>query len=372
MKMMNEFTSVFSFLTIGTFSVAAQPTAAPSPEAAATNAVGPRIQFATPVYDFVRARQGDPVKYTYVFTNTGDQLLIVTNVQPQCGCTAAGDWTRQVEAGKTGSIPIQFNSAGYNGPVFKQVTVTCNDKRQTVSFLQLKGTIYRPFEINPQVAVFNLPPDSEGGSMVVSITNNMEEPLTLSAPQSNNRAFTVELKTIEPGKGYQLLVSAVPPLNPGSTQGQITLKTSWTNPPVLNITVYANVQAAIGVIPAHITLPAAPLMSAQTNSVMIQNNSTNQLTLSEPAVNAPGVETQIKEVQAGRSFNAFLSFPRGFEIPAGQQVEFTVKSSNPKFPVVRVPITQYPRPVVPMAPAQPAAAATPNPLAPPPLPPVPK
>ena len=220
--------------------------------------MGPRIQFATTVYDFARARQGDPVKYTYIFTNTGDQLLILTNVQPQCGCTTAGDWTRQVEPGKTGSIPIQFNSAGYNNAVFKQVTVTCNDKRQSILFLQLKGTIYRPFEVNPQLAVLNLSPDSEGASTVVNITNNMEEPLTLSAPESNNRAFTAELKTIEAGKGYQLIVSAVPPLS-GTAQGQITLKTSWTNPAVLNVSVYANVQPAVLAIPSHIILPPAPL-----------------------------------------------------------------------------------------------------------------
>ena len=81
-----------------------------------------------------------------MFTNTGDRLLIINNVQPQCGCTTAGEWTRQVEPGKTGSIPIQFNTVGYNGPVFKQVTVTCNVTNQPTVFLQLKGTVYKPFE----------------------------------------------------------------------------------------------------------------------------------------------------------------------------------------------------------------------------------
>jgi copper(I)-binding protein len=363
---MKNLALAFSALAIGTASVPGQPTSAPAPVAAAvTNALGPKIKFATPMYDFGKARSGEPVKYTYIFTNTGDQLLILTNVVPQCGCTAAGDWTRQVEPGKTGNIPIQFNTANYNGAVFKQVTVTCNDKSQSTLFLQLKGTVYKPLEINPQLAVLNISPDAETGSMVVNITNNMDEALSLSAPESNNRAFAAELKTIQPGKGYQLTISAVPPLKPGSTQGQISLKTSWTNQPVLTVSVYANVQPPIVVIPSHITLPPAPLANSQTPSITIQNNSTNQLTLSEPAVNAQGVETQIKEMQPGRSFTALVTFPQGFEIPPGQQVELTVKSSNPNFPVVRVPITQFPRPAVPAAPPTPAAAATPD------LPPLP-
>lgn len=365
--MMKNLVLAISALAFGTASVGGQPTSAPAPIAAtATNAVGAKIKFATPVHEFGRARSGELVKYTYIFTNTGNQLLILTNVQPQCGCTTAGEWTRQVEPGKTGSIPIQFNSANYNGPVTKQVTVTCNDKSQSTLFLQLKGTVYRPFEINPPYPVLNIPPDTDTASVVVSITNNTDEALSLSEPQINNQAFAAELKTIQSGKGYHLIVSAVPPLKPGVTQGQISLKTSWTNPPVLNVSVSVNVQPALAVIPSHITLPPGPLANAQTPSVTIQNQSTNLVTLSEPAVNVPGVEIQLKEMQPGRSFTALVTFPQGFEIPPGLPVELTVKSSNPRSPLVRVPITQLPRPATP-APRvmNPPAAATPN------LPPLP-
>ncbi len=60
-------------------------------------------------------------------------------MQPQCGCTTAGAWTREVEPGQTGTIPIQFNTMAYNGQVFKQVTVNCNVTNQPLVFLQLKG-----------------------------------------------------------------------------------------------------------------------------------------------------------------------------------------------------------------------------------------
>src|SRR5208283_43055 len=119
---------------------------------------------------------------------------VLNTVQPQCGCTTAGDWTKQVEPGQTGSIPIQFNTANYNGPVFKQVTVTCNVTNHSPLFLQLKGTVYRAFDLNPPMAVLNIPPDAETASVVVTITNNTEEPLLLSAPESNNHVFAAELK----------------------------------------------------------------------------------------------------------------------------------------------------------------------------------
>jgi copper(I)-binding protein len=370
--MTKELVAAASILIVGTALVGAQPTSAPPATAAAsTNLLGPRIQFATPVYDFGRAKCGEPVKYTYVFTNTGDRMLIINSVQPGCHCTTAGEWTKQVEPGKTGGIPIQFDTTGTSGMIVRLITVACNIPNQPPMVnLQLKGTVYKPIDVNPPWAVLSVPPDVETASLVVAITNNTEEPLILSAPQSNNRMFSAQLVTNQPGKGYQLKISTVPPLGVGSIQGQVVLKTTWTNTPVISVTVVANVQPALMVMPAFMRVDAGPLANAVTNSVTIQNNSTNRVTLSEPAVNVPGVEAAIRELQPGKSFSAMLTFPQGFLISPGQQVEFTAKSSNPKFPVVKVPVIQLTRPTGPTLPA-PAAAAVRVPVAAPAAAPVP-
>jgi hypothetical protein len=345
-------------LIAGTALVGAQPTSAPPVTAGPlTNALGPRIQFATPVYDFGRVRSGEPVKYTYVFTNTGDRMLIINSVQPGCHCTTAGEWTKQVEPGQTGGIPVQYDTAGANGMTIRQITVACNITNQPpMTYLQLKGTIYKPVDINPPWAVLNVPPDADSASLNVTITNNTEEPLILSPPECNNRMFTAQLVTNQPGRGYLLKVTAVPSQGTGTVQGQIHLKTTWTNTPVIQVMVVANVQPAVMVMPAYMSLMPGPLPNAVTNSVTIQNNSTNLLTLSEPVVSVPGVEATIRELQPGRSFAAMLAFPQGFLIPPGQHVELSVKSSNPRFPVLKVPVMQLTRATGPAAPVRPASA----------------
>ena len=352
-----------AILTAGGASVMAQPTLPPPVAATSTNAGAPQIQFAAPLHEFGRVKSGEPVKYTYVFTNTGNALLIINSVQPQCGCTTAGEWTKQVEPGQTGSIPIQFNTLGYNGSVFKQVTVRCNVTNQPIVFLQLKGTVYKPFEVIPQMAVLNVPPDADTVSAVVIITNNTEEPLMLSSPQSNNRTFAAELKTNTPGKSYQLTISTVPPLAMGSAQAQIVLQTGLTNPPTLNVPAVMNVQPAIMVVPSYITLAPGPLAAPVTNSVSISNRGTNSVELSDPVVSVPGVEAQIRETQAGKAFLAFVAFPQGFQVPPGQQVALSFKTTHPRFPVVKVPIMQMPRPM-------PRAVAAPSPVKATPRPPV--
>lgn len=342
--------------------VFAQPSAPPPVPAtppAQAELAGPKITFATPVYDFGKVKSGDPVKYTFVFTNTGDQALEVKSVQPSCGCTTAGDWTKLVPAGETGNIPVQFNSANFNGQVFKTIAVGSNDRKTPTVILQLKGTVWKAIEMVPPYTVLNIPPDSPKTTAVVRIINNLEEPLTLSDPECNNKSFTATLEPVQPGKEFRVTISPVPPLNPGSVQGKVTLKTSMTNMPTLDVPFWANIQPALMVVPPQIVMPAAPTTAKITQAVTIQNNTTNTLTISDAAVNIPGVEVQLKELQPGRVFNAALTFPEGFEIAPGQQGAFTAKSSNPQQPMIRVPISQMPRGLAPQVQGQtpPSASA---------------
>ncbi|HWW01912.1 MAG TPA: DUF1573 domain-containing protein [Candidatus Acidoferrum sp.] len=344
----------------------AAPAAVPQAGAGA-NPAGPKIQFATPVYDFGRVKAGEPVKYSFVFTNTGDQVLEVKAVQPSCGCTTAGDWTRVVKAGETGNVPVQFNSANFNGPVFKTVTVTSNDRTTPTVVLQLKGSVWKPIEYVPPYTVLNILPDSPTASAVIRIINNTDGPLTLSDPECNTKAFTARLTTTQPGKEYQLTLEAVPPLTPGSIQGKVTLKTSLADLASIEVPFWANVQQPVIVMPPQITLPQNPLTTRATPAVTIQNNSTNAMVLSDLAVNVPGVEVQLRELSPGKTFNISFTFPEGFTIPPGQQVAFTAKSSNPRLPLINVPIVQMPRTVPPPQPAGVPAATLPPAVRPAPL-----
>lgn len=210
---------------------------------------GPRIAFDTPIYDFGEVKSGEVVKHTYVFTNVGGAMLQVSNVHASCGCTTAGEWTKQVEPGKTGSIPIQFNSGGFGGTVGKSITVTCNDTNQPNVILQIKGKVWKPVDVIPQFAVLNLTASAPSNATTVRIVNNEQAPLVLSMPECANQAFAVELKTIQPGKEFEMVIRTASPLS-ASVQAPVTLKTSSTNLPVINITAWANVQQEIMVMPS--------------------------------------------------------------------------------------------------------------------------
>jgi hypothetical protein len=329
----------------------AAPTTATAP--AQPNPTGAHAQFATPVYDFGRAQAGELVKYSFIFTNVGDQALEVTAVQPSCGCTTAGDWTHRVEPGQTGTISVQFNSANFNGPVFKTINVTSNDKQRPVNVLQLKGTVWKPIDVVPQYTVINVPPDSNSASASIKILNHGNDPLMVFSPECTPKSFSVTLTTNTSGQEYTVALKSAIELNIGNIQGKITLKTSSTKTPNLDLPFWVNVQPSVTVSPPRISLAQTPLNAKSPVTLTIQNNTTNTLTVSDGRVNIPGVDVELKEVQPGRMFSAVVTFPEGYNPPVGQPVEVKFKSNQPRMPEIKVPVLSFPRPMASAAPAVP-------------------
>ena len=97
-------------------------------EAATTEASmqGAVITFEEDKFDFGDIYQGDKVEHIFKFENTGNEALIITNVQTTCGCTAP-NWPRApVAPGQEAEIKVVFNSAGKMGIQNKEITIVSN------------------------------------------------------------------------------------------------------------------------------------------------------------------------------------------------------------------------------------------------------
>ncbi len=334
------------FLLASAFAVVGQPVLPVAPAASPTpadKAPAPKIQFVSLVHEFGKVSAGEVVRADFTFTNVGTAPLEITQVRPTCGCTTAGSWERRIEPGKTGTIPLQVNTANFAGPVVKYVTVVCNDPSQPNVMLQIKGTIWKPIDVTPTFVVFNVVGDAQtNDSRTVKIVNNTDGPLAISDIHSSNPSFRAELKTNQPGKEYEVQITTVPPLASGTVQGQVTARTSSTNMPALSITTMAMVQPPVSAMPGQVFLQPGPLPSQTLINVSVRNNSAQFVTLSSPSVSVSNVQAQILESQPGKLFDVRLTFPAGFVLPAGQKAELTVKTSHPKYPLLTVPIVQIP------------------------------
>jgi len=88
---------------------------------------GPVIAWERSSYDFGDVAQGDKVEYVFKYKNTGNEPLLITNVQVTCGCTTPKGWARDpIAPGQSGELTVAFNSVGKFGKQNKVVTIVSN------------------------------------------------------------------------------------------------------------------------------------------------------------------------------------------------------------------------------------------------------
>ncbi len=102
-----------------------------------------KIGFPEVQWDFGTIKQGDIVKHDFVFTNDGENDLILKDVKPTCGCTAL-DWPKEpIKPGESGIIVTQFNSRGKMGQQYKYFTIRYNGTPE-VERVSFKGNVVPP------------------------------------------------------------------------------------------------------------------------------------------------------------------------------------------------------------------------------------
>ena len=129
---------ILNLLAVVVFGVAAQAQS------------GAKIEFKDKdnTIDYGTVNNTDNGVRTFIFTNTGDEPLIITNVISTCGCTVPSKPEEPIMPGKTGKIDVKYNMSP--GPIRKSMTVESN----AINYeggkvpIKIKGTVVVPEEVN--------------------------------------------------------------------------------------------------------------------------------------------------------------------------------------------------------------------------------
>jgi hypothetical protein len=98
------------------------------------------ITFDKTTIDYGTVKANSDGNRVFTFTNTGNKPLIISNVQPGCGCTAS-DWTKEpILPGKKGEIKVHYNTATV-APFKKTIDVFSNDPANGRIVLYIQGTV---------------------------------------------------------------------------------------------------------------------------------------------------------------------------------------------------------------------------------------
>ncbi|MBL7717502.1 MAG: DUF1573 domain-containing protein [Flavipsychrobacter sp.] len=91
------------------------------------------IEFYETMHDFGKIKDGDKVRHTYKFKNTGANPLLVSKVTVSCGCTTPSFSKEPIAPGAEGEIVVEFNSSGKKGMQEKHAIVHSNAQMDAMS-----------------------------------------------------------------------------------------------------------------------------------------------------------------------------------------------------------------------------------------------
>jgi len=254
-----------------------------------------------------------------------------------------GQYDRIVQPGEAGKISLKIRT-GKITKLNKTVKVYTNIPADNgLVKIVMKGTIWQPVQVSPRSAAFSrlsAGMANQGAVRRLTVVNNMEGVAALTDIRSTNPAFSVESKVIEPGKKFELIVSLVPPLKPGSNRGKIELSTGIPEMPTLQVPVSAHVTADVDVTPDRLTL-RTNRDEELSHQFRIRNFSQAPVTISDLSGSNPALKFSLKDKKPskpGTEFQLTVVIPVDYKYSEGDKITF--KTDCPTVPELTIPITK--------------------------------
>jgi len=216
-------------------------------------APGPDILIESMRHDFGEILERKSYVHTYTVKNVGTEDLIIEEVKPGCGCTAAS-FTERIPPGGVGEIVLEVDNEKVTGKFDKAASILTNDPKHPQMSISIAAKIIPFVSTKPdgriylrglygeisgkEVEVFSNESDRE--FEITGVYSNMDDKITYRLEESG-----------EPGR-YVLKMWKNPLLPTMNTWGNLYLETNSENSPEKIIQVNVTTRGSIVVQPSTI------------------------------------------------------------------------------------------------------------------------
>lgn len=100
----------------------------------------PEISFEKTVIDYGTVNKGDNGVREFIFRNSGNAPLIISNVKSTCGCTIPKKPEKPILPGESEKIQVKYDTKRV-GFIRKSITVTSNAASSPTTILKIKGQV---------------------------------------------------------------------------------------------------------------------------------------------------------------------------------------------------------------------------------------
>ena len=250
------------------------------------------------------------------------------------------NFDKAVPPGQEGEITLKLNTARRQGKTTKSAAVYTNDPKKPTARISLTCFVKQYVNIKPSDRINMVGFEGDELSQQLTIEATDEGPLEITEVSSNvDEKIKYELKEVEKGKKYTLEVKNKS-TEEGFIRGNISVQTSSSNKPVINLPLYVKLQKELDVKPNTLAFGKINLagegdvQKRLTKKVMVKKNRGEDLAIKKIESSADWIMTEQVTNQEGKQYRIIITLdkdkmPKG---PFDEKIE--IKTNSQKEPLV--------------------------------------
>ena len=305
----------------------------------------PKAVAVEPIKDVGTVPKGEKIVQDFLIRNDGDAALEITNVQPACGCTVA-EFDKTIAPGQTGKVHTVVDTATFNGPIAKGVSVFTNDPDAPQIELTVRAKVEPFITVKPGYARYiTVQGEKTEGLIVQNLWASDGAPMDVTGVDSPWPYLTVsfrEAKTEErlpdvKGKQWRVEMKLSNDAKVGPLADYVTVHTTHPKQKVVQIPISGFVRPMIAVTPPVADLGSFQLKEPLRKVINIRNFATEPVKVTSVEQTLAGIETKIEPLQEGREYQVRIIMSPGFAKGAFDG-KLTIHTDSPKMPLIEVPL----------------------------------
>ena len=151
----------------------------------------PRIVFEKVIHDFGNVGPGTNQLCEFRFTNTGDDVLTISEISKTCGCTPFSLDKTEYAPGESGALKVRYYAEPQYGDVTKNLFVHSNDRRRPKVGLTVKARVIMKVRCEPRTLSLSLKYQNAGCPRI-TLTSIDNQPFSIQHFKSTANCITAD------------------------------------------------------------------------------------------------------------------------------------------------------------------------------------
>lgn len=228
-------------------------------------------------HDFGTVARGSKVRHSFPIVNNTDSEIEIANVRTKCGCTEYKLGSKVIPPGTQTTVEAVLDTTKFQGYKASGLTLILSRPYATEVDLNLTSFIRTDLVTNPGSVDFGVVNRSGEPKVTIRVSYAGGRPdwaiTKMQTVSANVVARAVELSRSPGGQVEYELTATLKPgaIEPGNFKDEITLITNDQATPNFPISVAANVQSAVSVSPAILSLGRVKVGDTVKKTVLVRS-----------------------------------------------------------------------------------------------------